>query len=77
MTAGGRAATMRSVIRYRILIEGGLTSRLVGSIGAVAFEPHGAGMDVHVDVSGTRELDALLQPSESRRSCHVCSLTGV
>lgn len=61
MTAGGRGATMASVIRYRILIEGRLTSWLAGSIDAVAMEPHEDGMAVLVDVSGTAELDALLQ----------------
>lgn len=60
MTAGARAASMRSVIRYRILIDGRLTSRLAGSLDAVAFEPHGSGMVLVVDVADAADLDALL-----------------
>ena len=52
---------MSSVIRYRILIEGRLTSRLVGSIDALAFEPRGRGMAVIVELADAAELDGLLQ----------------
>jgi hypothetical protein len=60
MPAGARAASMRSVIRYRILIDGRLTSRLAGSLDAVKFEPHGSGMVLVVDVADAADLDALL-----------------
>lgn len=60
MTAGARAASMRSVLRYRILIDGRLTSRLAGGLDAVAFEPHGSGMVLVVDVTDAADLDALL-----------------
>jgi hypothetical protein len=53
--------SMRSVIRYRILIDGRLTSRLANSIDAVELDPHGRGMVVVVDVVDAAELDALLQ----------------
>lgn len=56
-----RAVSMRSVIRYRILIHGRLTSRLASSIDAVELEPHGRRMVVVVDVADAAELDALLQ----------------
>jgi hypothetical protein len=61
MTAGARAASMRSVIRYRILIDGTLTSRLASSIEAVELEPSGRGMALLVDVADPSELDALLE----------------
>jgi hypothetical protein len=61
MTAGARAASMRSVIRYRILIDGTLTSRLASSIDAVELEPSGRGMALLVDVADPSELDALLE----------------
>jgi hypothetical protein len=61
MTAGARAARMRSVIRYRILIDARLTSRLTGNIDAVQMEPRGSGMALLVDVAEGAELDALLQ----------------
>jgi hypothetical protein len=61
MTAGGRGASMRSVIRYRILIDGRLTSRLAGSLDVGELEPHGSGTVVVVDVADAAELDALLQ----------------
>ena len=60
MTAGVRGASMRSVIRYRILIDGRLTSRLASSLDAVGLEPHGSGMVLVVDVADAAELDALL-----------------
>jgi hypothetical protein len=52
---------MGSVIRYRILIDGRLTSRLAGGIDAVELEPHGRRMVLVVDVADAAELDALLQ----------------
>ena len=52
---------MRSVIRYRILIDGRLTSRLASSIDAVELEPSGRGMALLVDVADPSELDALLE----------------
>jgi hypothetical protein len=52
---------MQSVIRYRILIDGRLTSRLASSIEAVELEPHGRGMVLVVDVGDAEVLDALLQ----------------
>jgi hypothetical protein len=52
---------MSSVIRYRILIDGRLTSRLTGNIDALALEPRGSGMALLVDVADGTELDALLQ----------------
>jgi hypothetical protein len=61
MTAHARAASMRTVIRYRVLIDGRLTSRLASHIEAVELEPHGSGMVLFVDVADPRELDALLQ----------------
>jgi hypothetical protein len=61
MTAGGRAASIESVIRYRILIDARLTSRLARNIDAVEMEPEGSGMALRVDVADAAELDALLQ----------------
>jgi uncharacterized glyoxalase superfamily protein PhnB len=61
MTAGERAASMGSVIRYRILIDARLTSRLARNIDAVEMEPEGSGMALLVDVADAAELDALLQ----------------
>jgi hypothetical protein len=61
MTAGGRIASMRSVIRYRIRIDGRLTSRLASSIDAVELEPTEGGMALLVDVADPSELDALLE----------------
>jgi hypothetical protein len=61
MPGGVRAATMEAVIRYRILIDARLTSRLARNIDAVAMEPEGSGMALHVDVANTADLDALLQ----------------
>jgi hypothetical protein len=61
MTAGGRAASMSSVIRYRILIDARLTSRLARNIDGVKMEPEGSGMALLVDVEDAAELDALLQ----------------
>ena len=52
---------MRSVIRYRILTDGRLTSRLASSIDAVELEPSGRGMALLVDVADPWELDALLE----------------
>jgi hypothetical protein len=52
---------MRSVIRYRILIDGRLTSRLASNLDLVEMEPHGGGMALLVDVTDAGELDALLQ----------------
>jgi hypothetical protein len=49
------------VIRYRILIDARLTSRLARSIDAVAMEPEGSGMALLVDVANAADLDALLQ----------------
>ena len=60
MTTGALAASMRAVIRYRILIDSRLTSRLASSIDAVALEPTGRGMALLVDVADSSELDALL-----------------
>jgi hypothetical protein len=61
MTAGERAASLGSVIRYRILIDARLTSRLAGSIDAAEIGPEGSGMALLVDVADAAELDALLQ----------------
>jgi hypothetical protein len=61
MTARARGATMRSVIRYRILIDGRLTSRLASNIDAVGSEPHGRRMALFVDLADAAELDALLR----------------
>jgi hypothetical protein len=61
MTAGERAASMGSVIRYRILIDSRLTSSLARNIDAVEMEPEGSGMALLVDVANVAELDALLQ----------------
>jgi hypothetical protein len=61
MTAGGRAVSMGSVIRYCILIEARLTSRLARNIDAVEIKPAGSGTALRVDVSDVGELDALLQ----------------
>jgi hypothetical protein len=61
MAAHARAASMRTVIRYRVLIDGRLTSRLASRIDAVELEPQGSGMVLLVDVADPRELDALLQ----------------
>ena len=52
---------MRSVVRYRILIDGRLGSRLASSIGSVELEPHGSGMDLLVEMAEAGELDALLR----------------
>ena len=61
MTAGARDVSMRSVIRYRILIDGRLTARMASGIDAVELEPHGHGMVLVVEVAGPADLDALLQ----------------
>jgi hypothetical protein len=61
MTVVARGGSMRSVIRYRILIDGRLTSRLASNIDAARWEPRGRGMVLLVDVAGAAELDALLQ----------------
>jgi hypothetical protein len=61
MPACERGASMGPVIRYRILIDARLTSRLAGNIDAVAMEPEGSGMALLADVANTAELDALLQ----------------
>jgi hypothetical protein len=61
MTAGARAVSMAAVIRYRILIDGRLTSRLASGIDTVELEPHGPRMVLVVDVADAAELDALLQ----------------
>ena len=61
MTTGALAASMRAVIRYRILIDSRLTSRLASSIDAVELEPTGRGMALLVDVADPSELDALLE----------------
>lgn len=55
------AESMRPVIRYRILIDGRLTSRLACNLDAVELEPRGRGMAVLVDVADAGELDVLLQ----------------
>jgi len=52
---------MRSVIRYRILIDARLTSLLARTIDAVAIEPKGSGTALVVDVAGAAELDPVLQ----------------
>jgi hypothetical protein len=49
------------VIRYRILIDAKLTSRLARNIDLVAIEPEGSGMALLADVASTADLDALLQ----------------
>jgi hypothetical protein len=49
------------VIRYRILIDSRLTSRLASSIDAVKLEPTGRGMALLVEVADPSELDALLE----------------
>jgi hypothetical protein len=61
MTAGERAASMRSVIRYRIIIDARLTSRLASNIDAAEIEPEGSGMALLVDLADAAELDARLQ----------------
>jgi hypothetical protein len=61
MTARECAASMGSVIRYRILIDARITSRLAGNIDAVKMEPAGSGMALIVDVADAADLDALLQ----------------
>jgi hypothetical protein len=61
MTAVKRGASMGSVIRYRILIDARLTSRLARNIDAVEIEPAGSGMALVADVAGAAALDALLQ----------------
>jgi hypothetical protein len=61
MTARERAASMGSVIRYRILIDARLTSRLARNIDAVELEPEGSGMALLVDVTDAAELGAVLQ----------------
>jgi hypothetical protein len=60
MTAEERAASIRSVIRYRILIDARLTSRLARNIDVVEMEPEGCGMALLVEVAHAAELDALL-----------------
>lgn len=52
---------MGSVIRYRILIDAKLTSRLARNIDAVAMEPQGRGMALLVDVAEVADLDAVLR----------------
>jgi ABC-type branched-subunit amino acid transport system substrate-binding protein len=52
---------MRSVIRYRIVIDTKLTSRLAGNIGAVEVAPHGSGMALVVEVADAAGLNARLQ----------------
>jgi hypothetical protein len=61
MPGGERGASIGSVMRYRILIDARLTSRLARSIDAVAMEPERSGMTLVVDVADAAELDALLQ----------------
>jgi hypothetical protein len=61
MTAAARGASMRSVIRYRIVIDGRLTSRLASNIDAAELEAHEGGTALLVDVANAAELDALLQ----------------
>jgi hypothetical protein len=61
MTAGAGPASMRSVVRYRILIDGRLTSRLATSINAVELETHARGMVLVVEVADAAVLDAVLQ----------------
>jgi hypothetical protein len=61
MTACVRDASMGTVIRYRILIDARLTSRLARSIDAVAMEPEGSGMALLVDVADASGLDAVLR----------------
>jgi hypothetical protein len=61
MTRGARGMSIRLVIRYRILIDGRLTSRLASGIDTVELEPHGHGMVVVVEVAEAAELHALLQ----------------
>jgi hypothetical protein len=60
MTAGEHAASIRAVIRYRILIDARLTSRLARNIDVVDMEPEGCGMALLVEVADAAELDALL-----------------
>jgi len=61
MTAGTRGASMGSVIRYRILVDARLTSRLARNLDAVAIEPARSGMALLVEVADPAALDALLQ----------------
>lgn len=61
MTTRALAASMGAVIRYRVLIDSRLTSRLASSIDAVELEATGRGMALLVDVADPSELDALLQ----------------
>jgi hypothetical protein len=61
MTAGRPAVSMQSVIRYRILVDGRLTSRLASTIDALELEPHGRRMVLVVDVADAAQLDSLLR----------------
>jgi hypothetical protein len=61
MTGGARVTRMRSVIRYRILIDGRLTSRLASNLDVAELKPHEGGMVLLVDVADAGELDDLLQ----------------
>ena len=61
MTGRGRAPAWSSVIRYRIFIDGRLTSRLASSLDGVELAPSGAGTALLVDVANAAQLDALLQ----------------
>ena len=61
MTTDGGPATILRMLRYCVLVDGTLTSRLSSTLGAVAIEPRGGGTALHVDVAGAGDLDALLQ----------------
>jgi hypothetical protein len=60
MTARARNASMRSVIRYRILIDGRLTPRLASGLDLVGVEPRPRGTILLVDIADAEELDRLL-----------------
>ena len=60
MTTDGGPATILRMLRYCVLIDGTLTSRLSSTLGAVAIEPRGGGTALHVE-AGAGDLDALLQ----------------
>jgi hypothetical protein len=61
MPGGEWAASMGSVIRYRILIDARITSRLARKIDPVAMEPEGSGMALLVDVADAADLDAVVR----------------
>jgi hypothetical protein len=49
------------MLRYRVLIDGMLTSRLASTLGAVAIDPQGRRTALHIDVAAAGDLDTVLQ----------------